>query len=113
LPGLPTSINEAVCDVANQTAREAIPRIRRALGEIRFGAVVGLNPDPLRLAISGREFVHTSYFDCEKVIDLVCTHIRLSSRSPDQFPDGSQKTWEEWVREYKTELATLLAERGD
>jgi hypothetical protein len=109
LPGMPDSINETICGLANESAREAIPRIRKALGEVRFGSAFG-EDGPLSGALSGGELVHTSYFRCEQLIDLVCTHIRLSSQLQEScFPSLPDSQWEHWVRQYKARLEEFLS----
>jgi hypothetical protein len=109
LAGLPHSINEAVCNLANESGREAIPRIRQSLGEAKFGAAISGSQNPLYGAISGNELVHTSYFRSEELIDLVCTHIRLTSGSAESLSSNSSLgSWDEWVREYKANVANSL-----
>jgi hypothetical protein len=112
LTGLPPTINEAICNLANESAREALPRIRKSWREVRFAPAVTGNQGSLRGWISGDELVHTSYFRCGELLDLVCTHIRLTRGFPGGlYSDTTPGRWDVWVQEYKKHVGrTLLNE---
>lgn len=70
-PPLPSELNTSLVARANQHARNLGAEIRRLLAAPSF--IMGLEQFGDRL--SGRELVHTSYFDHPEIIDLLAIHI--------------------------------------
>ena len=81
-PHLPASVDEAIVRTADGVAARTIGKVRRAFGQIAMGG-----PEwklaPLSEALSGKELVHTSYFDVPGVLQLLCWHIAEHTRHAD------------------------------
>jgi hypothetical protein len=71
VPPIPSELNNKIVDQANLSAGTAAADLRRLLACPSFSA--GLQQ--LGMKISGRELVHTSYFDHPEVIDLLVMHL--------------------------------------
>ena len=71
VPPLPESINGQILATADRHARDIAPKLRRLLGEASL--LHGM--DAFCKELSGRELVHTSYFDHPDVIELISCNI--------------------------------------
>jgi hypothetical protein len=70
-PPLPPHLNARVVDCANERARGIVAQLRRLLATPSI--VSGL--EEFGQTLTGRELVHTSYFDHPEVLDLLTMHI--------------------------------------
>lgn len=70
-PPLPTWLNRELVQTANLHARDIAPKLRQLLAEPSFAS--GL--EAFGQTMSGRELVHTSYFDHAEILDLLVWHI--------------------------------------
>jgi hypothetical protein len=106
VPPLPPSINEQILTTADHHARNIAPKLRKLLGE----ASLMQGMDTFCKELSGRELVHTSYFDHPDVIELISCNITWG------MGDGmvQWKTWRmdpkiaQWFDEAKLQLLQEL-----
>ncbi len=75
-PALPDELNTCLVQQANQSARDIAPKLRDLLAEPSF--VAGL--ERFGHALSGRELIHTSYFDHPAILDLLALHVAWGCR---------------------------------
>ena len=71
IPPLPESINDRILSTADHHARDIAPKLRRLLGQTSL--TQGM--DAFCKELSGRELVHTSYFDHSDVLELISCNI--------------------------------------
>ncbi len=109
LPALPEVLNEKIVEGANCHASSFAPKLRKLLAQPSF--VGGLTS--FGQAISGRELVHTSYFDYGEILDLLTIHIAWARgdgatvrRAFDANPDLIT-----WLHEFKSRLGEQLLPR--
>jgi len=79
-PSIPDVLNRKIVDRANQHATNLVPQLRTLLGEASF--VNGMTA--LGSSFSGKELVHTSYFDHDEVLELLAMHI-AKLKADDEF----------------------------
>jgi hypothetical protein len=99
-PHLPESVDQAIIRIADAVAARTVGKVRRAFGQIAMGGLEW-NLGPLNEALSGKELVHTSYFEAPGVLELIALHIaehtrhahsqRLRAAMPDEL--------HEWYRQ--------------
>ena len=70
-PPLPQWLETKIEDTADSYARDIAPKLRRLIAAPSFSSVL----DALEDSISGRELIHTSYFDHPEVLDLLTMHM--------------------------------------
>ncbi len=70
-PPLPQWLDTQIEDTANSYARGIAPKLRRLLAAPSFSSVLEAVED----SFSGRELIHTSYFDHAEVLDLLTMHM--------------------------------------
>jgi hypothetical protein len=70
-PPLPPWLDTKIEDTADSYARDIAPKLRRLLAAPSFSGVL----TALEGSISGRELIHTSYFDHPEVLDLLTMHM--------------------------------------
>ena len=70
---------------ADQHAQDIAPKLRNLLAEPSFVSGLQSFGDTL----TGRELVHTSYFDHDEVLDLLATNIAWAVDGPQQLPRGN------------------------
>ena len=70
-PPLPPWLDTKIEDTANSYARSIAPKLRRLLAAPSFSSVLEAAED----SFSGRELIHTSYFDHPEVLDLLTMHM--------------------------------------
>ena len=70
-PPLPPWLDTKIEDTADSYARDIAPKLRRLLAAPSFSSVLTALED----SISGRELIHTSYFDHPEVLDLLTMHM--------------------------------------
>ncbi len=78
-PHLPGGVDEAIVRMADGIAAQTIGKVRRAFGQIAMGSPEW-KLSPLAEALSGKELVHTSYFDVPGVLQLLSLHIAEHTR---------------------------------
>ena len=85
-PPLPQWLDTKIEDTANSHARGIAPKLRRLLAAPSFSSVLEAVED----SFSGRELIHTSYFDHPEVLDLLTMHMgRARGRSMAWLPPNS------------------------
>jgi hypothetical protein len=102
LPPIPDSLNREIVDNANRYASDIAPKLRKLLAGSSF--VSGL--EAFGNAISGRELVHTSYFDHPEILDLLAMHIAWSRGDLAHFERASEAKADlrAWFRGFKSQL---------
>jgi hypothetical protein len=98
-PALPAALNARLVDRANQHARDIAPKLRDLLAEPSF--VAGL--ERFGHALSGRELIHTSYFDHPPILDLLSLHVawaRQDHSSLRRTFQSEEDLWN-WFCEFK------------
>jgi len=105
-PPLPNELNTRIVARANQHARNLGAEMRRLLAAPSF--VMGLEQFGTRL--SGRELVHTSYFDHPDILDLLTMHIAWAQGASNwnSFAQARQVEIAEWLRQAKIELGAEM-----
>ncbi len=101
-PHLPAWLNEKLAEEADQHAKVITPELRRLLAA---PCIVG-GLETFSHTISGRELIHTSYFDHPEVLDLLALHIAWASGKPARVHRHNQRSVElkTWLDEFKTQL---------
>jgi len=98
-PGpLPDWLNHRLVQDANESTRKTIPKLRGILA----GPSLASGLKSWRKASSGRELIHTSYFDHNEVLDLIAMHI-VGSCDAALWPKAG-------ISQHRLELAHWLAE---
>ena len=105
-PSLPKWLDAESSAPANDSARNIAPKLRQLLALPSF--VSGL--ESLGTTISGRELVHTSYFDHPEILDLIAMHITWACGEPN-WAAGSRAAVElvSWFQEAKRYTGTELS----
>ena len=70
-PPLPPWLDAKLEETADSYARDIAPKLRRLIAAPSFSSVLAALED----SISGRELIHTSYFDHPEVLDLLTMHM--------------------------------------
>jgi hypothetical protein len=104
---VPSWLNQKLVDAANANAANIAPRLRRLLAEPSF--VTGL--ETLGDTISGKELIHTSYFDHPEILDLLVLHMTpLADDSRQPMLWGSRTDdLERWLADWKAAGMGLAA----
>ncbi len=98
-PSLPDWLDRKIIDAANQCSGDIAPKLRQLMAEPSFAA--GL--ERFGNAISGRELVHTSYFDHPEIMTLLAMHIAWSKnrQQPVSFDSPSDRELAVWMSQFK------------
>ena len=64
---------------ANAAASRRISEVRNLLGQMAMSNNAGLLLEGLARSFSGAELIHTTYFENDKVLDLIVAHIKAAS----------------------------------
>jgi hypothetical protein len=64
------------------------------------------------LRLSGRELVHTSYFENQEVLRIIYAHIVVQSRAPGLSLEGIDPRTLAWIREFKLAVAPHFVQHG-
>ena len=102
---LPEWLNHRLVQDANESTRKTIPKLRSILAGPSL--VSGL--ESLGKESSGRELIHTSYFDHNEVIDLLAMHIVGSCdvvRWPEQGLSPRRLELAHWLAEAKVRVGS-------
>ncbi len=102
-PSLPDWLNRGIVQQADSHARDIAPKLRTLLAEPSF--IAGL--ETFGNAISGRELVHTSYFEHAAVLDLLAMHVAWSSgeRRFADLPTNDREALVGWFLRFKSQLS--------
>ena len=103
---LPDWLHEKISAEADRHAQDIAPKLRNLLAQPSF--VSGLQS--LGDTLTGRELVHTSYFDHQEILDLLATNIAWASDGPQQLPQGNARSlalWG-WFRQFKQGLGVAV-----
>jgi hypothetical protein len=106
LPALPDWLCRKITAEANRHACDMAPKLRTLLAEPSF--VSGL--EKFGAALSGRELVHTSYFDHAEILQLLAMHIAWGGghRSHLTRTSASETYLTAWLRRFKARLGERL-----
>jgi hypothetical protein len=109
LPHLPAQIEDALTSAADRATKEAAPRLRNLLGRLSSGLGKGLAAEIQESGLSGRELIHTSYFDNSDIALLIAQHVTNHSRSPEELeiPDDIKQ----WRQQFDNAVDRLVAEQ--
>lgn len=108
-PSLPPDLSERLLQRANEHARDIAPQLRELLSQPSF--VAGL--ERFGHALSGRELIHTSYFDHAPILDLLALHVAWA-RDPDRplvAPTPAHEPLAEWFRDFKRSVREAVSLR--
>ncbi len=103
LPPLPDWLNECLVQEANGSAKKVVPRLRALLAAPSFTS--GL--ESWGKSSTGKELIHTSYFDHEEVLDLIAMHVVGSCTSQQWSMHGLSPRRVElasWLADYKSQV---------
>ena len=108
-PSLPKWLDAEIVRAANDSARNIAPKLRQLLALPSF--VSGL--ESLGKTISGRELVHTSYFDHPEILDLIAMHITWACGEPNwtAHSQSSSGRLVSWLRQAKRYVGVELSIR--
>ena len=110
-PNLPSTIDIELIRRANNEAVSLVPSVRSNL-LYQAGVHTPTLADDQNLPgfrFSGRELVHTSYFDNRDVLRIIHAHIAMQSPLKGKKLDACIV---EWIREFKIAVAPHFAQRG-
>lgn len=99
-PPLPRSVEERLISLANDEAKKVIPRIRSVFGQVALGSE-GMSQlmKEVGVEFTGKELVHTSYFNHSEVLDLLCVHLHEMTKK--DFHRGALSVSEDLYAWYK------------
>ncbi len=103
LPQLPDWLDAKLVETANQHAIDITPKLRRLLAAPCFSS--GL--ETFGSTLSGRELIHTSYFDHDEILDLLAMHVALASGRQPRVNRCDERTAKlrVWLKEFKSHFA--------
>jgi hypothetical protein len=107
LPSLPPRIETALTEAADRATQASAPRLRQLLGRLSSGLGKGLAMEVQQSGLSGRELIHTSYFDDPDVTQLIALHLAERSRQPTELPVPADL--HTWLQGFKAAVAELVA----
>jgi hypothetical protein len=102
IPPIPDWLNTKIVAEANANASGIAAELRKLLAQPSFvGGLEGFGN-----AISGRELVHTSYFDHPEILDLLTMHMAWAASDNEFFDRLSppQRSLATWLRQFKQRL---------
>jgi hypothetical protein len=105
-PPIPPRLDARIVADANENASGIAAELRKLLAQPSFvGGLEGFGN-----AISGRELVHTSYFDHPEILDLLALHAALAvgDETCVNLTDSSQRLLLAWLREFKRRTAAAF-----
>jgi hypothetical protein len=105
-PPLPDWLSDKILHAADFHAKDLAPALRKFLGEPLFQA--GL--EKFSRALSGRELVHTSYFDHPEVIELLALNISHAYRRNRIRRRPTNLRLAEWFEHFKELQKPLTTE---
>ena len=93
-PPLPALLNVKLLSFANRHAHELVPKLRNLIAQTSFTS--GL--ETFGKQLSGKELVHTAYFELEEVLKLVAANMYWET--PDADQDHSLDRMPTWLRKW-------------
>jgi hypothetical protein len=112
-PNLPSTIDVELVRRANSEAMSLVPLVRPMLYQAcAHTPTLADDQNMPGLSFSGRELVHTSYFDSEDVLRIIHAHIVMQSRAPGMSLKDLDPWIVEWIHEFKIAVAPHFAQRG-
>ncbi len=101
-PQIPESLNRKVVEEADRHASDIAPKLRRLLSQPSFSDSLST----FGKSISGRELVHTSYFDHPEILELLLMNIAWSKNDASFFwlPRTQQHDLLAWFQQFKAEV---------
>jgi hypothetical protein len=105
-PAIPQQLNDRLVSYANTHASGAAATFRKLLATPSFAA--GL--EQLGSQISGKELIHTSYFDHPEILDLLTMHIAWANQETtwSQFRMTDSNDLVHWLVEAKTQIGATI-----
>ena len=102
IPALPEHLSKKILIEADRHAGQVVPKFRQLLGCPSFTS--GL--EGFSAQLSGKELVHTSYFDHSEVLDLIAMNIVSSTREAnEQLTANSENSLlTSWFQDFKARL---------
>jgi hypothetical protein len=110
-PPLPALLNLKLLSFANRHAHELVPKLRNLIAHTSFAS--GL--EAFGGQLSGKELVHTAYFEQEEVLKLIAANMTWESAEADN-PAGlaSMPSWlRKWLIAFKQGLGNDPIERSE
>ncbi len=108
-PHLPESLNRQVLDAANRHASDIAPKLRNLLAQPSFTDSLS----EFGKSISGRELVHTSYFDHVEILELLRMNIAWSRNDAAscRLPHARRHELLTWFQQFKAALGVTVDAR--
>jgi hypothetical protein len=99
-PQIPESLNKKLVEEADRHASDIAPKLRNLLAQPSFTDSLST----FGKSISGRELVHTSYFDHPEILELLLINIAWSRNDVNLFwlPRTRQHDLLAWFQQFKT-----------
>jgi len=107
LPNLPERVEEALNNNADLAAQSAAPKLRQLLGRLSNGLGKGLAAEIQQSGLSGKELIHTSYFDNPDVSLLIADHLSNFSNHPMQL--DVPEDLRDWSVNFQSAVRKLVA----
>ena len=109
IPSIPQRVENDLGAEADAALQEAAATFRSMLGRLGNGMGKGLFEELKASGLSGRELIHTSYFDNPDITILVGEHIRGASGMDIQteMPDDLRR----WMEQYRAVIGQVIATR--
>ena len=107
-PCLPDWLTAKISAEADVHARDIAPKLRKLLAEPSFVSGLQSCGDTM----TGRELVHTSYFDHDEILDLLVANIAWAADTPQRLTTGTARClalWG-WFRQFKESLGIHVAD---
>ena len=106
-PPLPALLNVKLLSFANRHAHELVPKLRQLIGRTSFTS--GL--ETFGKQLSGKELVHTAYFEQEEVLQLIAANIHWETAEANQV--AGLESMPPWLRKwFVTFKQALGSEQG-
>lgn len=107
LPNLPERVENALTKTADRATQAAAPKLRQLLARLSNGLGKGLAVEMQQSGLSGRELIHTSYFDDPDVTLLIAEHLSQNSDTPVKLdvPEDLRN----WSDEFQSAVSDLVA----
>jgi hypothetical protein len=106
-PSLPAAFDDNLVSRANAKAADLVPLVRRTLlyAASAHTPTLANESDLLGIRFSGRELVHTSYFDDKDVLCIIHAHIITQSRVSGESRTELDSRILEWIGKFKRAVA--------
>ena len=88
---LPDAISQAIYEKVEAQSTGSVSHVRKTLARVASEGFAAMGS--LGEGLSGHELVHTAYFSCEPVAELIARHIELEVLSETALPDDALTQW--------------------